>query len=283
MKAIKEKYLPLIKSLQTALLLLTGMAGYLSAAQTLDWRIFASLATSLLLAISGSTVLNMWYDRDIDSIMQRTCNRPLSAGRISPVEALCFGIILSILGIGLAVAIAPLYGLVVFSGLFLDVVIYTIWLKRRTCWSIIWGGLSGGMPVLAGRVLATGQVDFLGMLLALAVLFWIPTHILTFSMRYHHDYQAAGIPTVSSRYGFSVTRLIIALASILAAVTMILAAAWIGMTTGLLEVLAILGTALLILALTTVLRPSERLNFSLFKFASLYMLGAMILLAVPAF
>ncbi len=283
MNALHEKYLPLIKSPQTGLLLLTGLAGYLSAVRLDDWVTFALLTISLLLAISGSTVLNMWYDRDIDAKMTRTCNRPLSSGRVTPQEALRLGLLLSGMGVGLACYLDPLYGLIVFSGLFLDVVVYTLWLKRRTCWSIVWGGLSGGMPVLAGRVLAIGYVDAIGILLALAILFWIPTHILTFSMRYHDDYQAAAIPTFPSTYGFSVTRLIIASASVLAAGTMALASVLIGITAGALSLLAVLGTGLLLLALTTVLRPSERLNFSLFKYASVYMLGAMLLLALPAF
>ena len=74
--------------------------------------------------------------------------------------------------------------MIVLAGLFFDVVIYTIWLKRRTPYSIIVGGLAGGMPALAGRTLGTGRVDLLGLLLALAVLLWIPTHIVTFGVRY---------------------------------------------------------------------------------------------------
>ena len=78
-----------------------------------------------------------------------------------------------------------------FAGLFFDVVVYTIWLKRRSAWSIVWGGVSGGMPVLAGRALGLGRIDEVGILLALAVLFWVPTHILTFNLRYYDDYQQA--------------------------------------------------------------------------------------------
>ena len=150
----------------------------------MHWYDFLGLAVSLFLAIAGSTILNMWYDRDIDAVMNRTHHRPLADGRVSPAEALRLGLVLSVLGVGLAVAMSPLYGLIVFAGLFFDVVIYTMWLKRRTCWSIVWGGISGGMPILAGRAFGIGHIDGIGILLSLAVLFWIPTHILTFSMRY---------------------------------------------------------------------------------------------------
>jgi protoheme IX farnesyltransferase len=284
MKTVKAKlslYWSLIKSLQTGLLLATGLAGFLTVrCPVTNWSTLLSLGGSLFLAISGSTVLNMWYDRDLDALMHRTASRPLPSGRISPREALRVGVILSALGIGWALALDPLFGGIVFAGLFFDVVIYTIWLKRRTPWSIVWGGISGGMPILAGRALGAGQLDWIGLLLALAVLFWIPTHIMTFSMRYYEDYQMAQIPTFPARYGFPATRLIIAVSSLLAALSIALAGIGIGITWGYLRVLFVLSVGLLILALNSLARPSERVNFGLFKYASLYMLSAMLLLVV---
>ena len=122
---LKSKYWPLIKSLQTGLLLVTGLAGYMSARCPVFniWTILG-VAGSLFLAISGSTVLNMWYDRDIDAKMDRTCMRPLPSGTITPQEALRFGLIISVLGIAWALAIDLLFGAIVFAGLFFDVVIY---------------------------------------------------------------------------------------------------------------------------------------------------------------
>jgi len=274
-------YWPLIKSLQTALLLTTGMAGYISARCPIlnIWTIL-SVAGSLFLAISGSTVLNMWYDRDIDAKMPRTLKRPLPAGKIPPQEALFFGITISILGVGWALAMDLLFGAIVFAGLFFDVAVYTIWLKRRTCWSIVWGGISGAMPILAGRALGIGAIDWVGLALAAGVLFWIPTHILTFSMRYHEDYQTAGVPTFPSTYGFQFTRVVIAISSIIAALAMAAAAYGIGMNWGYLRLMAVLSSGLLILAIGSMVSPSERVNFGLFKYASLYMLGSMLLVAL---
>jgi protoheme IX farnesyltransferase len=177
---------------------------------------------------------------------------------------------------------APLYGLVVFAGLFFDVVVYTIWLKRRSCWSIVWGGVSGGMPVLAGRVLGVSALDGIGVLLALAVLCWIPTHILTFSMRHHNDYQAAGVPTFPSAYGFTATRLAIAASSVLAALAMAAAVHLVGLMWGYLRLIAVLSAGLLLLAVGSAILPSERTNFGLFKYASLYMLSAMLLIIFAA-
>jgi protoheme IX farnesyltransferase len=274
-------YWPLTKSLQTSLLLSTGLAGYMSArCPVMHWYDFLGLGVSLFLAIAGSTILNMWYDRDIDSVMNRTHHRPLADGRVSPTQALRLGLTLSTLGIGLAVAMKPLYGLIVFAGLFFDVIVYTIWLKRRTCWSIVWGGISGSMPILAGRVFGLGYLDGIGILLALAVLFWIPTHILTFSMRYHDDYRAARIPTFPSTYGFLVTRTTIAVSSLLAALSIGLAGVMIGLEWGFVRLLAVLSAGLVLLAVATVFRPTEQVNFGLFKYASLFMLSAMVLLSI---
>ena len=275
------KYWPLIKSLQTGLLLATGLAGFMSArSPVFNLPAILSLAGSLFLAIAGSTVLNMWYDRDIDAVMKRTCWRPLPTRLITPPQALAFGLLLSVFGVGWALVIDLQYGAVVYAGLFLDVVVYTLWLKRRTCWSIAWGGLSGAMPILGGRVLGVGELDWIGVCLALAVLFWIPTHTLTFSMKFLEDYQAARVPTFPSSYGFRVTRHVIALSSLLAAAAMTISVLGIGMAWGYLNLLAVLTAGLLLLALRSSLRPSERVNFVLFRYASLYMAAAMLLIVL---
>ena len=189
---------------------------------------------------------------------------------------------MSLVGVLWAVVLSPLYALVVLAGWFFDVVIYTIWLKRRTAWSIVWGGIAGAMPVLAGRVIGTGQIDWIGLTLGLAVLFWIPTHILTFSMRYFDDYQSAGLPTFPRSYGFSATRLTIAVASVLAGLAMGAAALGLGLTQGTLHLLGLLSGGLLALAVYSLLRPSDKANFALFKYASIYMMCAMLLIVLTA-
>ncbi len=274
-----KSYWPLLKSLQTGLLVATGLAGYMGArCPVLHPLTLVGLFLSLAAAIGGSTILNMWWDRDIDACMTRTQKRPLASGLIDSREALRVGLLLSLLGVLLAVAMNPLFGLIIFAGLFFDVVIYSIWLKRRTCWGIIWGGISGGMPILAGRALALGYIDWIGVLLALGILFWIPTHIMTFSMRHADDYRLAGVPTFPSTYGLGLTRLAIAISSVLAAVAMGWAGWGIGLQFGFLRLLFVLSAGLFTLALVSVFRPTERVNFGLFKYASLYMLAAMLLL-----
>lgn len=272
-------YRPLIKPLQTGLLVITGVTGYVSArCPVLTIGTVLALTASLFLAISGSTILNMWWDRDIDARMARTRQRSTAAGQISPTETLLLGLLIASLGMGWAFALDLLFGLVVAAGLFFDVVIYTIWLKRRTAWSILWGGLAGGMPILAGRTLGAGRIDLTGIVLALAVLLWIPTHIMTFSLRHQSDYDRAGVPTFPSTYGTQATHSTIALSSVLAAMAMSLGAYGIGLTWGYLRLLLVLSGGLLSLAIYSMTNPSWRLNFGLFKYASVYMLGSMLMM-----
>lgn len=274
-----QQYLSLIKGLQTGLLVTTGAAGYMSARCPVfnPWTL-GGLLLSLFLSISGSTILNMWWDRDIDAKMMRTKKRTLASGQLPANEVLWLGLIASLLGVGLATAMNTLYGLIIFAGLFFDVVVYSMWLKRRTAWGIIWGGISGAMPILAGRVAGYGGFDWVGITLALGILFWIPTHIMTFSMKYHDDYTRAGIPTFPSTYGFHATRVALAISSVLAALSMGLAAWGIGMTLGYLRILLVLSIGLMTLAAISVVCPTERVNFGLFKYASLYMMSSMLLM-----
>lgn len=279
MNLIKTKiknYWPLIKSLQTGLLILTGVTGYISArCPVFNIGIMISLFGSLFLTVSGSTILNMVWDRDIDARMNRTKLRPLPQGLVSVREAWIVGLSLSLIGLTWAVFLNPLYALVIFAGLFIDVVVYTIWLKRRTAWSIVWGGLSGGMPILAGRVLGVGGFDSVGILFMLAILFWIPTHILTFSIKYATDYATAGVPTFPSTYSIKRTRSIIAFSSLIASICMVLSGLMMDLGAGYLRLIVVLAFGLLGLALTTIFNASDRVNFGLFKYASVFMMSSM--------
>ncbi|MBN2392574.1 MAG: UbiA family prenyltransferase [Anaerolineae bacterium] len=276
-------YWTLLKSAQTGLLLVTGLAGYISGhPHTATWLDILALLGSLFLAVGGSTVLNMVIDRDIDAQMQRTARRPLPSGMVGAEEGTLIGLGMAFLGVLWAMHIAFLFGVLIFAGLFFDVVIYTWWLKRRTPWSILWGGLAGGMPVLAGRALATGRVDVTGVLLALAVLLWIPTHILTFSIKYAGDYAHAGVPVFPNRYGTRVTRWIIAVSTCAAVVVMLWAVYRIGVAPALLWIARGLGGILVGFTLVSTIHNAPKLNYILFKLASLYMLGSMLLLIAGA-
>ena len=276
-------YIPLIKSLQSSLLLLTGIAGYLSANIEFDPAEFWQMIPSLFLAIAGSTILNMWWDRDIDAKMKRTHMRPAPSGRLTANEVLTLGLVVSFIGIGWSFLVDWLYGLVVFAGLFFDVVVYSMWLKRRTCWSIVWGGISGAMPILSGRVLAVQGFDLIGALLALSILLWIPTHTLTYSIKFRDDYNNAGVPTFPETYGVRITRIVIAISAVVAAVFIGWACILVNLNAGLLSAVAVLTVILLLLAFASLRIHTDRMNFILFRYASIYMMSTMILLSLQRF
>ena len=274
-------YWALIKIWQTGLLLLTAIAGYATGDHLFkQGSPFPGLAGSMFLAIAGSTVLTMALDRDLDASMGRTARRPLPTGQVSLAEAVGLGTLLALAGIGWAWSINLAYGAVVSAGLFLNLVVYSLWLKRRSPYSILLGGLSGGMPILAGRILAAGAGDTTAWLMMLGILLWIPTHNLTLAIKYASEYQAAGIPTFVSRYGKVATRLAIAVSTILDVLVMLAVGIKLSIPAGLLAFLVVLGILLIVLVALSILKPGEKLNFALYKGASIYMLGTMLILAL---
>ncbi len=273
----------LTKPLQTLLLLVTGVCAYaLSLPGAMRWGEFIAGGMALAGAVAGCTVLNMILDRDVDARMGRTARRPLPAGAVGVRTALIFGLTLSIPALALAWALSPLFGLIVSLGFGIDLGVYTLWLKRRTPLSILWGGISGGMPALAGRSLALGYVDGVGLLLAMGVLLWIPAHILTLATHYAKEYHLAGIPVWPNVYGPTATRRVVAVATFLDVVVLALAGWLLQVHPVAMGILFVLGAGLAGLSLALLIWPSARLNWVLFKFASLYMLGAFVSLTIGA-
>jgi len=261
------------------LLVFTGITGFISSKCTfISWQLFLMLVVSLFLAISGTTIFNMIWDRTIDAKMERTHFRPLPAGEVSIKNSVILGLVLLISGLALSFYLSILYGLVIFAGFFFDFVIYTIWLKRKTAWSVVWGGISGGMPILAGRVLGTGSIDPIGILLALAILLWIPTHIMTLNIRYFSDFNNAGIPTFASKYGFQNTRIVIAVSSIASTLAFALGAILLGLSSAFLAMLLFIALVFIFVATVGVYKPGSKINFHLFKLASLYMVFVMFII-----
>ncbi len=274
-------FVSLTKPLQTLLLLVTGTCAYaLSLPGQIRWAEMLGGALALAGAIAGCTALNMVLDRDIDAQMGRTTRRPLPSRLVSVRAAVLFGLLLSLGGLILAWVLAPLFGLLVSLGFAIDLAVYTLWLKRRTPFSILWGGISGGMPALAGRTLAVGHVDLIGLLLAAGVLLWIPAHILTLSSHYAQQYRLAGVPVWPNVYGPTATRRLVATATLADAAALSLAGRLLGIRPLAMGILVVISVLLAGLALVALARPSERLNWFLFKMASLYMLGAFVCLTL---
>lgn len=275
-------YIALIKVPQTGLLLFTAVAGYRTSAASHSAIELVLAAFGMLLVISGTTALNMVFDRDIDIIMERTKNRPIPREKITSSAAAAFGIVLILAGSVFNLWVSCLYAFIVFLGLFFDLVIYTIWLKRRSPWSILFGGISGGMPILAGRVLAMGSVDIIGILLVLIILFWIPTHILTLAMNYSKDYKLAGVPTFPNVFGFENARYFIAVSNIISAVTAFIAFYMLNVAVIGLYICLAASIVLLFLSFKTIIKPGEKTYFTLFKYASIFMVGVMLILVMHA-
>ncbi len=280
-RARLKDYWALTKFLQTALLVVTGVSAYaLTAGLPLDPRETLGAAAALYLSVSGCTVLNMLLDKDIDARMERTANRPLPAGRVGDGEALGLGIGLSVVGLLLAFGVDFLFGLLVALGFFFDLLIYTAWLKRRSPLSIVLGGVAGGMPVLAGRTLALGRVDVVGLLLAGSILLWIPSHILTLAIRYADDYRRAGVPVWPNVYGVRPARLFIAGANLLNTLVLMGCTFLLHVHPTARWLLLALGLGMFGFSGVELVRPTARRNWLLFKLASVYMLLSSLLLTV---
>ncbi len=273
-------YIRLIKTPQTALLLFTAVAGYRSAGGDLGLPEILIAIVGLLLTISGTTALNMVFDRDIDAVMERTRTRPIPTGVITPKAAFVFGSVLIVAGMSGNYWVSLSYATVVLAGVFFNLAVYTLWLKRRSPWSIVFGGLAGGMPILAGRALALDHIDWIGILLALVILLWIPSHILTLAMNHSRDYKLAGVPTFPNIFGFNSTRYFMALSNLAAAGIMLAVFLWLDISAAGIVVLSLGSLILLGFSVRNILHPSERVNFTMFKFVSLYMASAMLILII---
>lgn len=156
--------------------------------------ILLAVGTAGLLAASGSSAINCYLDRDIDAIMRRTKQRPLPASRLTAWECIFFG--LGLIGLSLALAwslLNPLTALLILSGALIYLVVYTSWLKRRSSWSTLLGGVSGCIPALVGSAAVTGNISGQALMMALLVLVWIPSHNWTLALLSKEDYEAAGI------------------------------------------------------------------------------------------
>jgi len=272
-------YWALIKSKQTLLLYATGICAYIvSMGGRAPHAHVLLFSAALLLSISGCTALNMVLDRDIDAVMERTRTRPLVRGVISARAAAVYGAVLSLAGLALSFALRWQAGVVIAMGFVFDLGVYTLWLKRRSPLSIIFGGISGGMPALAGRVLATGRVDVVGILFVLSILLWIPSHIVTLSIKYAEDYRRGGVPVWPNVYGERSARYFIAVSNLLNALVLFACGLLLEIARPALVLLMLSAGAMIGLAGWGILRPSERITWVLFKAASMYMLLSFLLI-----
>ena len=195
--ASPRDYLTLTKPRIMTLLLLTGAGGMFVGAQgapPLD--LFVVAMAGLALACGGASALNHVLDRDIDRLMgSRTRNRPVASGRVTPAQALEFGLVLSALSFALLASAANLLTAVLaLVGNLFYVVVYTRWLKRSTPQNIVIGGAAGAVPPLVGYAAATGDLGLPALWLFLIVFLWTPPHFWALALMIKKAYEAAGVP-----------------------------------------------------------------------------------------
>jgi heme o synthase len=208
-------YFSLMKPRVMSLVILTALVGILAA----PGHIHPVLGGIALLAISvgagASGALNMWWDADIDARMARTAARAIPRGRITAEEAFAFGTVLSVfavLTLGLLVNYAA-GALLAFTILFY-VVIYTMWLKRRTPQNIVIGGAAGAFPPMVGWAAVTGGISLESILLFLIIFVWTPPHFWALALYRMRDYDRVGVPMMPNVAGPQSTKRQILLYSI---------------------------------------------------------------------
>ena len=200
-------YVSLLKPKVMSLVVFSGMCGMLVAPGTIHPLIGFCAMLALGIGAGAAGAVNMWYDRDIDAVMNRTKNRAVPAGRIASSEALTFAIVLSILSVmvmGMAVNWVA-GGILAFANLFYGVV-YTMWLKRRTPQNIVIGGAAGAFPPMIGWAAVTGDVSLASFVLFAIIFFWTPPHFWALSLFSNEDYRRANVPMLNLVAGDAVTK-----------------------------------------------------------------------------
>ena len=282
-----KNYYELTKPKIWYLLVFTAIGAAVSASWLFDVQVSLMTWALLFFAIAAGSAaadtLTGYNDRDIDAIMERTKDRPIPSGRISPRNALIFGLILT--GISLVCSWFIniwAFGLMAF-GLFDNIIVYSKWLKRTSQSNIILGGFSGGAPALIGYIAITFQHVEIGIAMAGLVFFWIPTHIWSLALHVKEDYKKANVPMLPVVSSESKSVRIIALTTLMMVVFSILP--FFFNQFGLIYLLTatVFGIVMIVLSVWLLLRPSEKTSWLVFKFSSPYLAALFIAFMVDAF
>ncbi|MDQ0470412.1 protoheme IX farnesyltransferase [Labrys wisconsinensis] len=277
-------YVALLKPRVMSLVVFTALTGLVLAPGHIHPVIGLCSLIAIAIGAGGSGALNMWYDADIDAVMSRTRRRPIPAGRVTPGEALAFGIILSagsVMVLGL-VANAVAAGLLAFTILFY-VVIYTMWLKRWTPQNIVIGGAAGALPPVVAWAAVTGSVSLESLVLFAIIFMWTPPHFWALALFKSGDYERAGVPMLPVVAGAAETRRQILLYTLALAPVGLLP--WfMGFGHALYGVVALIGGAgMLWLAFAIWLKPADdRPAKRMFGFSILYLFALFASLLVEA-
>ena len=282
-----KDYYELTKPKIWYLLVFTAFGAAFTASFLFDIPI--TLVTLILLlggVAAGSAAadaLTGYNDRDIDAIMERTKNRPIPSGRISPRNALIFGLVLAAISLICAWFINIwAFGLMAF-GLFDNILIYSKWLKRRSQSNIILGGFSGGAPALIGYIAVTTQNIEIGLVMAGLVFLWIPTHIWSLALHVKKDYTRAGVPMLPVVSSEKVSVRVIAGTTLMMVVFSVLPFSFNHFGIIYLVTAIAFGIAMIALSVWLLVKPSEKASWTVFKFSSPYLTALFIAFMVDAF
>ena len=192
----------LMKPRVMSLVIFTCVVGLLIAPVKVNFldAFFSIIAVALGSGAAGT--LNMWYEADLDSVMSRTCLRPIPTGKVTKKQALIFGISASIISIVILYLFSNLVATTILAiTILFYVVIYTIWLKKKTSWNIVIGGFAGSAAAFTGWSAITGYLEMPAIIMGILVFLWTPSHFWSLAVLKKDDYSNANIPMLPSIVG----------------------------------------------------------------------------------
>ncbi len=282
-----KNYYELTKPKIWYLLVFTAFGAALSASWLFHINIsivtWALLLSGVAAGSAAADTLTGYNDRDIDAIMDRTKDRPIPSGRISPKNALIFGLVLAGISLVFSSMINIWACLLMAFGLFDNIIVYSKWLKRSSKYNIILGGFSGATPALIGYVAVTFQHIEIGFVMFGLVFFWIPTHIWSLALHVKEDYRKAKVPMLPVISSETISVRIIAVTTVLMVVFSILPFLFHEFGLVYLITATILGIIMILLSLWLLFKPSEKASWIVFKFSSPYLAILFVAFMVDSF
>ncbi len=209
-------YATLAKPRVMSLVVFTAVVGMVLSPGAIDPLTAVIAVTCIAVGAGASGAINMWYDRDIDHVMRRTQNRPIPAGRMEAGRALIFGIALAVGSVtAMALMVNAVASALLGVTILYYVLLYTMWLKRRTTQNIVIGGAAGAFPPMIGWAAASAEIG-LGAVVLFAIIFlWTPPHSWALALYRREDYARAGVPMMPVVAGARQTKLRIVIYSVL--------------------------------------------------------------------
>ena len=206
----------LLKPRVMSLVIFTSAVGYVTSNSYIDTSNAIIGIVLVALGAGAAGCLNMWYDSDIDALMTRTCLRPIPTGKIKKNYALAYGVILTFFSVVLLNYFTnTLSALLLLFTILFYILVYTIWLKRKTPQNIVVGGVAGALPPIIGWTIATNSISLEPITLFLIIFFWTPSHFWALSLYKASDYKKAKIPMLPVSDGIEKTKVHIFIYSLL--------------------------------------------------------------------